>query len=234
MPDNFNMLEMQEKAEDRLKGESAPYVVVVLQECTRMNTLLSELRRTLKELRMGLDGQLNMSDAMEDLFDALAIFQVPGRNPFHKCSWEKFAWWSKKGLMSWFEDMLRRIEQLQDWSDDLVMPVIMWLPGLFNPTAFLTAIMQVTARHQQLPLDRMTVETQVTSIWNPADVKSEPESGAYMHGLFMEGACVPAPCRSFRVDTPRPRRRSHGCAPLVAPPPPLSLPDAGPRRTTGA
>lgn len=31
-----------------------------------------------------------------------------------------------------------------------------WIPGLFNPMAFLTAVMQVTARNKQLPLDYMT------------------------------------------------------------------------------
>lgn len=40
-------------------------------------------------------------------------------------------------------DMLRRIEQLGSWSDDLVTPQCVWLPGLFNPTAYLTAVMQV-------------------------------------------------------------------------------------------
>lgn len=40
-------------------------------------------------------------------------------------------------------DMLRRIEQLGSWSEDLVTPQCVWLPGLFNPTAYLTAVMQV-------------------------------------------------------------------------------------------
>jgi hypothetical protein len=39
--------------------------------------------------------------------------------------------------------MLRRIDQLNRWTEDLVTPVCLWLPGLFNPTAYLTAVMQV-------------------------------------------------------------------------------------------
>lgn len=34
-----------------------------------------------------------------------------------------------------------------------------WIPGLFNPMAFLTAVMQVTARSKELPLDFMTNRT---------------------------------------------------------------------------
>ena len=30
-----------------------------------------------------------MTRKMEDLAEALSINQVPGRNPFHKASWEK-------------------------------------------------------------------------------------------------------------------------------------------------
>lgn len=33
-----------------------------------------------------------MSEPMEDLSKALAINQVPGRNPFHKTSWEARRW----------------------------------------------------------------------------------------------------------------------------------------------
>ena len=115
-----------------------------MQECTRMNRLISEIRRSLEELEKGMSGALNMSEAMEDLVQALSIQQVPGRNPFHKCSWEKLAWWSKKGLHSWFSDMLLRIDQLSSWSDELELPLVMWYPGLFNPMAFNTAVMCVT------------------------------------------------------------------------------------------
>merc|ERR1719482_1612469 len=111
-----------------------------------MNVLTNKIRSSLVELRKGLEGSLNMSGAMEDLAQALSINQVPGRNPYHRASWEKLAWWSKKGLMPWFADLLKRIEQLTEWSSDLELPVSMWLPGLFNPMAFLTALSQVTAR----------------------------------------------------------------------------------------
>jgi dynein heavy chain len=44
-----------------------PYIVVCLQECERMNILISEIRISLVELEMGLKGQLNITDAMEKL-----------------------------------------------------------------------------------------------------------------------------------------------------------------------
>ena len=65
-------------------------------------------------------------------------------------------------LSSWFPDLLKRVTQLEEWSNDLQRPMCMWLPGLFNPMAYLTAIMQVTAREQSFPLDQMTTETHIT------------------------------------------------------------------------
>jgi Dynein heavy chain C-terminal domain len=53
LPDNFNMLSMMELAEPLLSQESSPYVVVALQECQRMNVLLTEIRRSLSELDKG-------------------------------------------------------------------------------------------------------------------------------------------------------------------------------------
>ena len=69
---------------------------------------------------------------------------------FVQCAWEKLAWPSKKNLLSEYIDMLRRITQLCSWSEDLVTPQCVWLPGLFNPTAYLTAVMQVNQPHYSM------------------------------------------------------------------------------------
>eukprot|EP00968_Pinguiococcus_pyrenoidosus_P017451 scaffold1741_cov262-Pinguiococcus_pyrenoidosus.AAC.4 len=67
LPEEFDMPTIQESAKQLLSGPTGPFVVVALQECTRMNKLLNEVRRSLLELQKGLAGQLNMSPAMDDL-----------------------------------------------------------------------------------------------------------------------------------------------------------------------
>ena len=64
-----------------------------------MNTLLSTIRISLNELDAGLKGQLNITDAMEGLSNALSL------NKVHD-SWEKFAYFSKKSLVDWYADLL--------------------------------------------------------------------------------------------------------------------------------
>eukprot|EP00903_Cladosiphon_okamuranus_P015249 g14093.t1 len=188
LPENFEMITMQLRAKPLLEGEAGPFVVVALQECSRMNALLSEIRRSLVELDKGLKGQLNMSQSMEDLAIAFGLNEWPGRNPFAQCAWEKLAWPSKKNLLSEFIDMLRRIAQLASWSEELVTPQCLWLPGLFNPTAYLTAVMQVTARSTGSPLDKMTTETHISTFMEPQEVDYYPEDGAFVSGLYIEGA----------------------------------------------
>jgi len=188
-PKPFILVEINEMAQPLLsERDSGPYVIVALQECTRMNKLLATIRSSLEELQKGLDGSLNMSEAMEDLAEALDLNQVPGRNPFHKASWEKLAWFSQKNLRSWFSDVLLRVKQLEEWVEDLSLPKSMWLPGLFNPMAFNTAVMQVTARQTGFALDNMTVETYVTIYRDTQAAMHKPSTGVFIHGLFIEGA----------------------------------------------
>ena len=54
---------------------SVQYCVLV-QECERMNLLVAEMRRTLKELDLGLKGELTITSDMEDLSDSLFFDQA--------------------------------------------------------------------------------------------------------------------------------------------------------------
>jgi dynein heavy chain len=149
-------------------------------------------KQTNKHTHKQTNKQTNkQTQGMEDMAQCLEINQVPGRNPFHACSWERLAWASRKNLATWFTDLLQRRNQLADWSKSLQLPFSIWLPGLVNPTALLTAIKQVTSRKKKLPLDSMSLDTHVTRMYRVADALMSgvyPEDGILVHGLLMEGA----------------------------------------------
>uniref|UniRef100_A0A8B9TAI3 Dynein heavy chain 9, axonemal n=1 Tax=Anas platyrhynchos TaxID=8839 RepID=A0A8B9TAI3_ANAPL len=173
--DEFNIAELMAKVEER-----TPYVVVAFQECERMNILTSEIKRSLKELDLGLKGELTMTSDMENLQNALFLDTVPE-------SWIKKAYPSTASLGMWFADLLTRIKELETWTGDFSLPSAVWLAGFFNPQSFLTAIMQSTARKNEWPLDKMTLQCDVTKK-NREDFASPPREGAYVYGFFMEGA----------------------------------------------
>lgn len=125
IPETFNMAEIMAKA-----AEKTPYVVVAFQECERMNALTSELRRSLKELSLGLkaswpqkgwrggreveagsgvmaepfcpQGELTITTDMEDLSTALFYDTVPE-------TWMARAYPSMMGLAAWYADLLLRV-----------------------------------------------------------------------------------------------------------------------------
>ena len=138
------MIELELRVKDK-----TPYVVVALQEANRMSNLLVEMKRSMDELQLGLDGALNMSDKMEALAKGISSNSVPA------------LWMGQMStrvqevytLSAWYNDVIKRYDQLASWTaGDIVTPISCWLPGLFNPKAFLTAVMQTYARANKLPL----------------------------------------------------------------------------------
>nr|XP_021499024.1 dynein heavy chain 9, axonemal [Meriones unguiculatus] len=126
-------------------------------------------------------GELTMTSEMENLQNALYLDVVPE-------PWARRAYPSTAGLAAWFLDLLNRIKELEVWTGDFAMPSTVWLTGFFNPQSFLTAIMQSMARKNEWPLDQMALQCDVTKK-SREEFRSPPREGAYIHGLFMEGAC---------------------------------------------
>ena len=93
------------------------------------------------------------------------------------------------GLSAWYADLLVRIKELEVWTSDFVLPNSVWLPGFFNPQSFLTAIMQSTARKNELPLDKMCLTCEVTKK-NREEMTQPMKEGACINGLYMEVSII--------------------------------------------
>eukprot|EP00736_Rhodelphis_marinus_P010572 Rmarinus@m.9666 len=177
LPPVMNPEEIREKIEDL----SNPYTNVFLQEIDRMIALLTEIRRTLSELDLGLKGDLTISDAMDQLMNCLFMDIVPA-------GWEKKAYPSLRPLGSWMHNLIERYKQLEEWTNDVQLPKTTWISGLFNPQSFLTAVMQTTARRNDWPLDKTTIVTEVTKKLSAEDVQEPARDGTFVWGFSLEGA----------------------------------------------
>lgn len=175
VPEEFSITDLNAKVE-----EKTPFIIVAIQEADRMNILMREIRRSLRELNLGLKGELTITPDMEVLEENLFFDRVPE-------SWTKRAYPSMLGLQSWFADLQLRLRELEQWTGDFQLPAAVWLAGFFNPQSFLTAIMQETARKRGFALDNMRLSCDVTRKWKE-DVTAAPREGANVFGLFMEGA----------------------------------------------
>jgi dynein heavy chain len=176
LPEDFNLFDIN----SRIGTNLTPYLIVMKQECEKMNILLLTIRKSLGDLQLGLQGALNISEAMDKQMTSMFMDQIPAM-------WEKQAWRTLKSLPVWFFDVLERCTMLKGWSDSLRMPPSLWLAGCSNPMAFVTAVCQVTARAYKWALDDVISFTEITSMdWDQSE--GQPDEGAYVHGLYIEGA----------------------------------------------
>jgi len=176
LPELFNMVEINERVE-----EVTPYTGVFLQEIERMNALIFEMRRSLIELDSGLKGDLSITEPMEIMMNAMASNRQPP-------SWEKLAWASRAPLSTWLIDLLARHNQLLSWTGDLAQPKVSWISGFFNAQAFVTAVMQVASRKNDWALDKLITTVDVSKKMTPEEIEGTSRDGAYVYGLYMEGA----------------------------------------------
>lgn len=171
-------IQLSQELAEHGANPSRPLETVLLQEVGRYNVLLASVRSQLKALMDGIRGTLVMSSAMDEALDCLFDGRVPA-------SWRS-AYPSLKGLGSWTRDLLARVEMMQSWAHGS-QPRVFWLTGFTFPTGFLTALLQASARKHEVSIDTLAWEFNVLSV-DEAAITEAPAEGAYIRGLFLEGA----------------------------------------------
>ena len=80
----------------------------------------------------------------------------------------------------------KRKRCLKGWIEK-ELPKVFWLAGFTYPTGFLTALLQTTARKNGIAIDTLTWEFPIINE-KEEDVKVPAKEGAYISGLYLEGA----------------------------------------------
>jgi dynein heavy chain, axonemal len=161
-------------------GTITPTQVVLLQELERWNVLVTVMAATLVDLSRALNGEIGMSDTLEDIGTSLYNGRLPAE-------WARLAPETQKPLGSWMGHFQARHKQYTAWIEE-GEPKVMWLSGLHIPESYLTALVQTTCRRKNWPLDKSTLYTQVTRFTDPDTIAAALEDGCYVRGLYLEGA----------------------------------------------
>ncbi|KAI8799348.1 dynein heavy chain and region D6 of dynein motor-domain-containing protein, partial [Cladochytrium replicatum] len=162
-----------------LKHDMSPLNVVLLQEMSRYNMLLSSIQKSVAELEKGIKGLVLMSSELEEIF----LYIYEGRVPL---LWKR-AYPSLKPLAAWLRDLIQRIEFFSDWSKGVEQQAY-WLGAFTFPTGFLTAVLQKTARKNSVPIDLLSWEFSVLQLEDDNHLPPTPKEGVYIRGLYLEGA----------------------------------------------
>uniref|UniRef100_A0A3B3ZSI2 Dynein axonemal heavy chain 3 n=1 Tax=Periophthalmus magnuspinnatus TaxID=409849 RepID=A0A3B3ZSI2_9GOBI len=163
-----------------LTGMNFKHVLFV---CIR---LTSVLRASLVNIRKALKGQIIMSAELENIFNSVLVGKVPSM-------WAAKSYPSLKPMGSYISDLLARLHFLQEWID-VGAPTVFWLSGFYFTQSFLTGVSQNFARKYTIPIDYIGFEFEVCFsvmkkvFLEESHMSEEPEDGAYVRGLFMEGA----------------------------------------------
>lgn len=163
---------------DKFKFDTSPIKVVLIQETARYNRLLIYTRHTLQQLLKGIQGLVVISEDLEKVMMSLYQNQIP-------TSWQ-FAYPSHKPLASWVRDLIERVKQIKTWSTSQA-PVIFWISGFTYPTGFTTALLQQAAAAKQCSIDSLSLDFSIIP-GDEAALVVQPREGAYIKGLFLEGA----------------------------------------------
>merc|ERR1711988_352415 len=161
---------------------ATPAQVVLMQELDRFNFLLQKMLVSLKTLQKALVGEVGMSSELEDVLNALFNAGIPP-------SWRRFAPATKSNLSNWMSHFQGRYKQYAAWVKN-GEPKVMWLSGLHIPETYLAALVQQCCRSKGWALDRSTLFTKTTKMKSESEVKEKPEFGAFVRGLFLEGAAL--------------------------------------------
>lgn len=151
---------------------------VLIQECTRYNRLLKVVRRELSDMLKAIRGEVVMSGDLEAVGNALFNNIVPD-------SWSK-AYPSLMPLSAWVTDLTQRLAFINSWIERGT-PVVFWISGFIFPQAFLTGTLQNYARKSLKPIDRISFGFRVVD-QKEEELKSRPDDGCYVRGIFLEGA----------------------------------------------
>ena len=183
-------------------------------ECSSMNHILSLCMSSIRRLCDALnhtDGSL--SDDLDDLSRHLIQDHVPP-------SWisalktaasggerdEPSLFLSSSSLKMWLTYLVKRYQQLSEWSDSGVLPSVVWLSGLFHPRPFLASILQRVARVDRSPLDKLVLSLRISRKHDASDPTSSSSSSTSTSHLTTPPSLSSSSSSSSSSPSPK-----HGC-----------------------
>ncbi|XP_006816780.1 uncharacterized protein LOC100369618 [Saccoglossus kowalevskii] len=170
---------------------------VLLQECYWLNALLCHIRQSLYELdKHLLGGEHAIPEELLETTKSLQEEFVPISWTHPNCQP------STHTLLTWLNDLNKRYSQLKQWIKEGKVPsqkrtesqgahgelTSVWLGGLCNPSALVTALRQEMAVLSECLLSEVILECDVSMSMDKNTFEIKHEGGMYLQELYLQGA----------------------------------------------
>ncbi|KAJ1446978.1 dynein heavy chain and region D6 of dynein motor-domain-containing protein [Pelagophyceae sp. CCMP2097] len=178
------------KEDDYLRSldVTVPLSAFLAQELQRFQKVVNVVRAELLVIMQAIRGEVVITRGVVAGVDALYDARVPPAWVFSPSGDEVS--WQAPTIGLWVAGVAAREHLFRNWLDR-GRPRAFWLPGLFNPCGFLTAVQQeVTRAHAAdgWALDGVAVVSEVTEYARADQVPKAPAEGVFVHGLSLDGA----------------------------------------------
>eukprot|EP00442_Polarella_glacialis_P024664 CAMPEP_0115137118 /NCGR_PEP_ID=MMETSP0227-20121206/56805_1 /TAXON_ID=89957 /ORGANISM="Polarella glacialis, Strain CCMP 1383" /LENGTH=5027 /DNA_ID=CAMNT_0002544335 /DNA_START=143 /DNA_END=15226 /DNA_ORIENTATION=+ len=152
---------------------------VLHMELGKFNRLQGVIKGTCIDLGKAVKGLVVFSPELEAVAEGCLVNKIPS-------PWMGVSYPSLKPMQSYVNDFNLRLKFMDNWIKGSEPPLMFWFSAYFFQQAFLTGVLQNFARTDKIAIDRC--------IWNFEVLKAafepteSPREGAYINGLFMDGA----------------------------------------------
>merc|ERR1712137_1053798 len=161
------------------KSVSDPLFRFFEREVALGQQLLGKIHRDLETLTAVAEGTQKQTNHVRALMGSINKALIP-------TTWRMYSVAEGTSLSAWLVDFTKRIQQLQKIQESREYGKCVWMGGLFNPEAFMTATRQASARAHTWSLENLQLTAQVLSSEEfPAGAD---EASFIARGLILEAA----------------------------------------------
>eukprot|EP00744_Colponema_vietnamica_P002494 GILI01003899.1.p1 GENE.GILI01003899.1~~GILI01003899.1.p1 ORF type:complete len:1783 (+),score=399.51 GILI01003899.1:800-5350(+) len=150
---------------------------VLSHELVKYNKLLAKIKWSLAELQRALKGLTVLSEDLDRMYQSFLNDKVPQ-------IWSAVSYASLKPLGAWFKDLCNRIQFIRTWVQK-GEPTCFWLSGFFNPSAFMTGMLQAFSRAEGVSVDKLGFSFKIVNE-SEKDITEQPHRGCYLYGLYAD------------------------------------------------
>ena len=161
------------------KSSNNPLFRFFEREVSIGKNLLNKIHRDLNTLKNVANGNQKQTNYIRSLMASINKALIPS-------SWRIYSVSDSTSLSAWLVNFTKRIQQLQKIQETKEYGTKVWMGGLFNPEAFMTATRQSAARAHSWSLENLELTAKVLE--NNEFPNESDETSFIVSGLVLEAA----------------------------------------------